>query len=61
VENTITMTEVSLAVNLFITAGCDEIRTGMFNALNREGIPWLSRVCQVALRSETVPRDWQIG
>ena len=42
-------------------AGGDEIRPEMLKALNREGILWLTRVCQVAWRSGKAPRDWQSG
>ena len=40
-------------------AGEDEIRPEMLKALTREGIVWLTRVCQVAWKFGKTPRDWQ--
>ena len=42
-------------------AGEDKIRPEMLKALTREGIFWLTRVCQVAWRFDKTPRDWQTG
>ena len=42
-------------------AGEDEIRPKMLKALFREGILWLTRVCQVAWKFGKTPRDWQTG
>ena len=41
--------------------GEDEIRPEMLKALTGEGIFWLTRVCQVALKLGKTPRDWQTG
>ena len=41
-------------------AGEDEIRPEMLKVLTGEGIPWLTRVCQVAWKFSKTPRDWQI-
>ena len=42
-------------------AGEDKIRPEMLKALTREGILWLTRVCQVAWKFGKTPRDWQTG
>ena len=41
-------------------AGEDEIRPEMLKALT-EGILWLTRECQVALKLGKTPRDWPTG
>ena len=43
------------------SAGKDEIRPEMLKALSREGILWLTRVCQVARKFGKTPRNWQKG
>ena len=37
----------------------NEIRPQMLKALTREGILWLTRVCQVTWKFGKTPRDWQ--
>jgi len=40
-------------------AGCLDIRPEIRKALNRDGIPWVTRVCQGARRSGREPKDWK--
>ena len=42
-------------------SGEDEIRPEMLKALTREGILWLTQVCQVAWKFDKTPIDWQKG
>ena len=58
-ENTITAAKV-LAVKILKAAGCNEIRPEMLEAL-KQGIIWLTHVCQVAWCSVIAPKDWQTG
>ena len=56
--------EVSSAIKLLKSgkaAGDDEIRPEMLKALNRDGVLWLTRVCQVAWVSGQAPKQWQSG
>ena len=41
--------------------GVDEIRPEMLKALGVEGLSWLTRLSNVAWKSETVPKEWQTG
>ncbi|KAK5875618.1 hypothetical protein CesoFtcFv8_026682 [Champsocephalus esox] len=41
--------------------GVDEIRPEMLKALGVEGLSWLTRLINVAWKSETVPKEWQTG
>ncbi|KAK5904105.1 hypothetical protein CesoFtcFv8_005702 [Champsocephalus esox] len=43
------------------TPGVDEIRPEMLKALGLEGLSWLTRLINVAWKSETVPKEWQTG
>ena len=57
-----TLTEVATAKRELKSgkaAGGDKIRPEMLNALNGEGVRWLTRVCQVAWKLIKTPKDWQ--
>ena len=41
-------------------AGCDEILPEMIKAFNRNGVLWLTRMCQMASRSGRAPNDWEL-
>jgi len=41
-------------------AGCDKILPEMIKAFNRDGVLWLTRMCQVASRSGRAPNDWEL-
>ncbi|TWW64140.1 hypothetical protein D4764_03G0011480 [Takifugu flavidus] len=41
--------------------GADEIRPGYLKALDVVGLSWLTRLCNIAWTSGTVPLDWQTG
>ena len=61
-ENTVTAVEVPLDVKTLKagkTGSCDEIRPEMYKVWNREGVLWLTSVCQVAWCSGRAPKDWQ--
>ena len=61
-EEVFTAAEVataSKAIKSGKAADEEEIRPEMLNALPREGIPGLTRVCQVAWKWGKTPRDWQ--
>ena len=63
-EAVLTASEVSTAIKALKSgkaAGEDEIRPEMLKALNREGVLWLTRVCQVAWTLGKAPKDWQTG
>ena len=63
-EEVFTVAEVATAIKGIKSgkaAGEDEIRPEMLKALNREGILWLTLVCQVAWKFGKTPRDWQTG
>ena len=42
-------------------AGEDEIRLEMLKALIKEGILWVTQMCQVAWKFGKISRDWQTG
>ena len=62
-EEVFTAAEVARAIKGMKSgkAGGDKIRPEMLKALSREGILWLTRVCQVAWKFGKTPRDWQTG
>ena len=63
-EEVFTAAEVATAVKGIKSrkaAGEDEIRPEMLKVLTREGILWLTRVCQVAWKLGKTSRDWQTG
>ena len=41
--------------------GIDEIRAEMLKAIGVEGLPWLTRLFNIAWESGTVPKEWQTG
>ena len=41
--------------------GVDEVHPEFLKALDVVGLSWLTRLCNIAWTSETVPLDWQTG
>ena len=63
-EEVFTFTEVAAVIRELKSgkvADEDEIRPEMLKALNGEGMRWLTRACQVALKLEKTSKDWQTG
>jgi len=46
---------------IIAATGCDEILPEILNTLNREGILWLTPVCQVAWCSGRAQKFWKTG
>ncbi len=64
VASSITRAEVTEVVKKFLggkTPGVDEIRPEYLKSLDVVGLSWLTRLCNIAWRSGTVPLGWQIG
>ncbi|KAK5888456.1 hypothetical protein CesoFtcFv8_014549 [Champsocephalus esox] len=55
------VTEVVKQLHSGKAPGVDEIRPEMLKALGVEGLSWLTRLINVAWKSETVPKEWQTG
>ena len=63
-EEAFTTAEVATAIKGIKSgkaAGEGEIIPEILKALTGEGIPWLTRVCEVAWKFGKTPRDWQTG
>jgi len=61
-EISITATKILLAVKTLkagMRAGCNEIRSEILKTLNREGILWLTCLCQLALCSGRTTNVWE--
>ncbi|XDV17602.1 hypothetical protein PO909_023436 [Leuciscus waleckii] len=64
VDSSITQAEVSEVVKKLFggkARGVDEIRPEYLKSLDVAGLSWLTRLCNIAWRSGTVPLDWQTG
>ncbi|KAK3509856.1 hypothetical protein QTP70_015863 [Hemibagrus guttatus] len=64
VDSFITQAEVTEVVQQLIggkAPGVDEIRPEYLNSLDVVGLSWLTRLCNIAWRSGTVPLDWATG
>ncbi|KAK5865690.1 hypothetical protein PBY51_019939 [Eleginops maclovinus] len=48
-------------LNSSTVAKSNEIRPEMLKALGVEGLSWLTRLINIAWKSETVPKEWQTG
>ena len=60
----ITQAEVTEVVRKLLggkAPGVDEIRPEYLKSLDVVGLSWLTRLCNIAWRSGTVPLDWQTG
>ena len=60
----ITRAEVSEAVRKLLggkAPGVDEIRPEYLKSLDLQGLSWLTRLCNIAWRSGTMPLEWQTG
>ncbi len=58
-----TVTSPGMAVKKLLggkAPGVDEIRPEYLKSLDVVGLSWLTRLCNIAWRSETVPLGWQI-
>ncbi|KAK3532843.1 hypothetical protein QTP70_000267 [Hemibagrus guttatus] len=61
VDSFITQAEVTEVVQQLLggkALGVDEIRLEYLKSLDVEGLSWLTRLCNIAWRSGTVPLDW---
>ncbi|KAK3555030.1 hypothetical protein QTP86_005691 [Hemibagrus guttatus] len=64
VDSFITQAEVTEVVQQLLggkTPGVDEIRPEYLKSLDVVGLSWLTRLCNIAWRSGTVPLDWVTG
>uniref|UniRef100_A0A673CDI6 Reverse transcriptase domain-containing protein n=1 Tax=Sphaeramia orbicularis TaxID=375764 RepID=A0A673CDI6_9TELE len=64
VDSSITQAEVTEVVGKLLggrAPGVDEIRPEYLKSLDVQGLSWLTRLCNIAWRSGTVPLDWQTG
>ncbi|KAK3558815.1 hypothetical protein QTP86_028745, partial [Hemibagrus guttatus] len=64
VDSFITQAEVTEVVQQLLggkATGVDEIRPEYLKSLDVVGLPWLTRLCNIAWRSGTVPLDWATG
>ncbi|KAK3528271.1 hypothetical protein QTP86_028687, partial [Hemibagrus guttatus] len=64
VDSFITQAEVTEVVQQLIggkAPGVDEIRPEYLNSLDVVGLSWLTRLCNIAWQSGTVPLDWATG
>ncbi|KAK3533936.1 hypothetical protein QTP70_034935, partial [Hemibagrus guttatus] len=64
VDSFITQAEVTEVVQQLFggkAPGVDEIRPEYLKSLNVVGLSWLTRLCNIAWRSGTVPLDWATG
>ena len=63
-DSSITQAEVTEVVHKLLggkAPGVDEIRPEYLKSLDVVGLSWLTRLCNIAWRSGTVPLDWQTG
>ncbi len=63
-DSSITHAEVTKVVGKLLggkAPGVDEIRPEYLKSLDVVGLSWLTRLCNIAWRSGTVPLDWQTG
>uniref|UniRef100_A0A673BTI1 Reverse transcriptase domain-containing protein n=1 Tax=Sphaeramia orbicularis TaxID=375764 RepID=A0A673BTI1_9TELE len=64
VDSSITQAEVTEVVGKLLggrAPGVEEIRPEYLKSLDVQGLSWLTRLCNIAWRSGTVPLDWQTG
>ncbi|KAK3533295.1 hypothetical protein QTP70_015170, partial [Hemibagrus guttatus] len=64
VDSFITQAEVTVVVQQLLSGkalGVDEIRPEYLKSLDVVGLSWLTRLCNIAWRSGTVPLDWATG
>ncbi|KAK3571289.1 hypothetical protein QTP86_005929 [Hemibagrus guttatus] len=64
VDSFITQAEVTEVVQQLLggkAPGVDEIRPEYLKSLDVVGLSWLTRLCNIAWRSGTVPLDWETG
>ncbi|KAK3575619.1 hypothetical protein QTP86_031501, partial [Hemibagrus guttatus] len=64
VDSFITQAEVTEVVQQLLggkALGVDEIRPEYLKSLDVVGLSWLTRLCNIAWRSGTVPLDWATG
>uniref|UniRef100_A0AAY5JXR8 Reverse transcriptase domain-containing protein n=1 Tax=Esox lucius TaxID=8010 RepID=A0AAY5JXR8_ESOLU len=64
VDSSITRAEVTEVVKKLLcgkASGVDEIRPEYLKSLDVVGLSWLTRLCNIAWRSGTVPLGWQTG
>ncbi|KAK3545445.1 hypothetical protein QTP70_007702 [Hemibagrus guttatus] len=64
VDSFITQAEVTEVVQQLLggkAPGVDEIRPEYLKSLDVVGLSWLTRLCNIAWRSGTVPLDWATG
>ncbi|KAK3514042.1 hypothetical protein QTP70_002494 [Hemibagrus guttatus] len=61
VDSFITQAEVVQQLLGGKTPGVDEIRPEYLKSLDVVGLSWLTRLCNIAWRSGTVPLDWATG
>ncbi|KAK3519708.1 hypothetical protein QTP70_002679 [Hemibagrus guttatus] len=64
VDSFITQAEVTEVVQQLLggkALGVDEIRPEYLKSLDVVGLSWLTRLCNIAWRSATVPLDWATG
>ncbi|KAK3525899.1 hypothetical protein QTP70_010953 [Hemibagrus guttatus] len=64
VDSFITQAEVTEVVQQLLggkAPGVDEIRPEYLNSLDVVGLSWLTRLCNIAWQSGTVPLDWATG
>uniref|UniRef100_A0AAR2LJT3 Reverse transcriptase domain-containing protein n=1 Tax=Pygocentrus nattereri TaxID=42514 RepID=A0AAR2LJT3_PYGNA len=64
VSSSISLVEITEVVGKLLSGkapGVDEIRPEMLKALDIVGLSWLTRLCNIAWTSGTVPLDWQTG
>ncbi|KAK3509336.1 hypothetical protein QTP70_029059 [Hemibagrus guttatus] len=64
VDSFITQAEVTEVVQQLLggkAPGVDEIRPEYLKSLDVVGLSWLTRLCNIAWRSATVPLDWATG
>ncbi|KAF7648303.1 hypothetical protein LDENG_00159240 [Lucifuga dentata] len=55
------VTEVVKKLHSGKSSGVDEIRPEMLKSLDVVGLSWLTCLCNIAWRSESVPLEWQTG
>ncbi|KAK3520727.1 hypothetical protein QTP70_031452 [Hemibagrus guttatus] len=64
VDSFITQAEITEVVQQLLggkAPGVDEIRSEYLKSLDVVGLSWLTRLCNIAWRSGTVPLDWATG
>uniref|UniRef100_A0A672ZD16 Reverse transcriptase domain-containing protein n=1 Tax=Sphaeramia orbicularis TaxID=375764 RepID=A0A672ZD16_9TELE len=64
VDSSITQAEVTEVVGKLLggrAPGVDETRPEYLKSLDVQGLSWLTRLCNIAWQSGTVPLDWQTG